>query len=186
MFTTSLNYKVTAAAILVCITLALPSTLLASTDQRVESNADKLQQVGEARLTKLFWTIYESRLYTTTGTYRGIEPDLVLEITYQRKISSEQLINSTRSEWQAMSLYTKVQSESWLEKLENIWPDVTKGDVLRLQVDHDMNSHFYFNGRPIGSMEKPEFTRHFLAIWLSPDSRYSELQQQLTGTKTSM
>lgn len=186
MYTPSHHYKLIAAAILICITLALPPTLLASTDQTGESNVEKLQQVGEARLTKLFWTIYDSRLYTTTGTYRGIEPDLVLEITYQREISSEQLINSTRSEWQAMSLYKKAQSESWLKQLQNMWPDVTKGDVLRLQVDHDMSSHFYFNGHPIGSVEKPEFTRHFLSIWLSPDSRYSELQQKLTGAKRSM
>ena len=186
MFTPSLKYKVIAAGILVCFTLLLPSTLLASTDQTVEPNIEKLQQVGEARLTKFFWTIYDSRLYTATGTYRGIEPDLVLEITYQREISCEQLIKSTRNEWQALSLYTKAQSEGWLDKLRNMWPDVTKGDVLRLQVDHDMNSHFYFNGDPIGSIEKPKFTRHFLSIWLSPDSRYSELQQQLTGTKTSM
>lgn len=145
-----------------------------------------LQKVGEATLSKLFWTIYDSRLYTTSGEYRGIEPDLMLEITYQRKISSKQLIDSTRDEWQALSLYKKTSSEQWLTQLGKLWPDVDKGDVIKLQLDQQLNSHFYFNGNAIGNINDPAFTRQFLAIWLSPDSNHPEMQRQLIGSKNPL
>lgn len=152
-----------------------------NSEANAESLTRDLQLVGQARLNYLFWTIYDSRLYTRQGYYQGIEPDLVLEITYQRKVTASQLVESTRKEWQALGVYRQKDSESWLEKLRNNWPDVDKGDVLTLRVGDDLTSHFYFNGQAIGSIREAKFTHHFLAIWLSPDARHSRQQRQLTG-----
>ncbi len=166
------------AALRILVLLTLPFNIQATTQQE-----SSLLEVGSATLTKLFWTIYDSRLFTTSGEYRGIESDLVLEIVYQRKISKQQLINSTRDEWQALSLYTESSSEQWLNELEQFWPDVDKSDTIELKVSEQLNSHFYFNGNAIGTINDAEFTRRFLAIWLSPDSRYPKLQRQLTGVE---
>jgi hypothetical protein len=170
-------------ATLLCVTCILFSASLQAIDQASQPSPLK---VGEARLSKLLWDIYDSRLYTPNGVYNGIEPGLVLEIAYLRKIPSKQLLDATRKEWRAMSLYDKAASEAWLQQLRNIWPDVIKGDVIRLEVGPQLGSHFLYNGRPIGSLREAEFTHRFLAIWLSPQSRYSELQQQLTGAQKNL
>lgn len=162
----------------ILVLLALSFNIYAADHQQ-----DSVHKVGSATLTKLFWTIYDSTLFTPSGKYHGIEPGLVLKIVYQHKISKQQLISSTRDEWQALSLYSKSTSEQWLNKLEQFWPDVDKNDIIELKVSSELNSDFYFNGTAIGSINNADFTRHFLAIWLSPDNRYPKLRRQLTGVE---
>ena len=65
---------------------------------------DDLQLVGEARLRVLFWSIYDSSLYTTSGKYFGVEPKLTLRINYLRKIKSGQLLDRTSEEWEKNSI----------------------------------------------------------------------------------
>ncbi len=140
-----------------------------------------LTPIGTATLKKMFWTIYDSTLYSEDGLYQGIEPNLALAITYRRAIASRQLIDSTRSEWRKMSLYKREQSEAWLGLLSDIWPDVEKGDVITLHVGDGLASTFYFNGQAVGTIDSADFTQDFLAIWLSPDTSYPALREKLMG-----
>ena len=139
-----------------------------------------LQVVGEARLKFLFWQVYDSTLYSNSGTYQELEPNLALKISYRRKVSAEQLIRRTREEWQKMSLFSS-QTEEWLLSLEAILPDVDKGDLVILKVDEELASNFYFNGSFIGRLGSPGFTQAFLDIWLSEEGSYPALQRKLTG-----
>jgi len=173
--------KANVAQFSLVITFILFAFIAVSAKANSEQLVNDLQLVGEARLSKLFWAIYDSRLYNRSGRYQGIEPGLTLEITYQRKITSQQLVESTREEWQMLRVYKQRSSEQWLKQLLTMWPDVKKDDVLTLRVDNNLASDFYFNGEAIGSIEKPEFTNHFLSIWLSSNARYPKLQQQLIG-----
>ena len=145
------------------------------------SPVDGLQKVGSTRLKVMFWTIYDSVLYSPDGVYDTVEPGLALEITYRRKISAGDLINRTESEWQDLELEHSGR-EGWLARLQVIWPDVEPGDTLTLLVDDGLGSNFYFNERFIGSLDDADFTRHFLAIWLDPDSRFPRQRAALTGS----
>ena len=152
---------------------------MAATNLTLADPTADLQVVGEARLKFLFWQIYDSTLFSNSGTYQELEPNLALKISYRRKISAEQLIRRTREEWQKMSLLSS-QTEEWLLSLEAILPDVDKGDLVILKVDEELASNFYFNGSFIGRLGSPAFTA-FLNIWLSEKGSYPELQRELTG-----
>ena len=141
---------------------------------------DDLRPVGCATLRVLFFTIYDSRLYTPDGDYRGIEPDLALHIVYRRDIAAADLIDRTRREWQRLSTYDE-KSEAWLTRLALLWPDIEQGDSLTLRVDAELASRFYLNGAFIGTIGDPAFTEDFLAIWLSENSSYPRLRDQLVG-----
>jgi hypothetical protein len=153
---------------------------MAATNLTLADPTADLQVVGEARLKFLFWQVYDSTLFSNSGTYQELEPNLALKISYRRKISAEQLIRRTREEWQKMSLLSS-ESEEWLLSLEAILPDVDKGDLVILKVDEELASNFYFNGSFIGRLESPDFTQAFLNIWLSEKGSYPELQRELTG-----
>jgi hypothetical protein len=144
------------------------------------SPVDRLEAVGSATLRVLLWTIYDSRLYSPDGEYQGVEPDLALEITYRRNIAAQDLLQRTRKEWRELGLY-KPEHERWLEQLTGLWPDVKNGDSLVLRVDENLASQFFFNGQAIGEIASAEFTRNFLAIWLSEDSSYPKLRNRLVG-----
>lgn len=142
--------------------------------------AASLQPVGQATLKVFFFTIYESTLYTPTGNYRGIEPDLALEIHYRRNISAQRLVDQTREEWLQQDLYHN-DTEVWLGILGTMWPDVQRGDVLLLHVDEQLASTFYLNGQSLGRVSDPQFTQQFLAIWLDENSSRPELRDELIG-----
>jgi len=161
-----------------CLRVCLVLLLLAS---KVNAGPiDDLNPVGSATLKVLFWTIYDSSLFTPSGVYEGITPGLTLQINYRRNISRANLLKRTREEWQKLDLYQPIHEE-WLSSLEVMWPNLKRGDELVLQVGENLDSGFYFNGAYIGSVEDRRFTESFLAIWLSENSSYPELRNQLVG-----
>lgn len=139
-----------------------------------------LEPVGSATLKVLFWTIYDSKLYAPDGEFDGVEPGLVLEITYRRAINSKDLVQRTEKEWRNLNLKNANQAV-WLARLRTLWPDVNDGDSLILEVGDGLASRFYANNEFLGTLEDPEFTRQFLAIWLSRNSSYPDLRNQLVG-----
>jgi len=158
-----------------CLILAL---LLATTSSA--NVTGELNQVGNATLKVMFWTIYDSYLYNKDGVYRGVEPELALRIDYRRNIKQDDLIDRTRKEWRKQGVYAS-SSEAWLEQLEAIWPDIKRGDQIVLRVNGELASEFFFNGELIGSIADPLFTQRFLSIWLSEKSSFPELRDQLVG-----
>lgn len=143
---------------------------------------EELRKVGEARLKVMFWSIYDSRLFTSSGNYEpGVRP-LRLEIEYLLDISAKNLIKRTAEEWQSMGREQQQQSQ-WLQQLAELWPDVSKGDVLTLEIDEDERATFYHNGLRLGSMDDPAFGQQFIDIWLSPESTRPELRLALIGEK---
>ena len=157
--------------IALCFTAALPARA---------DLPDSLTEVGATRLKVFFWTIYDCYLYSNDGIYRGLEPNLTLRIDYRRRIGREDLVDRTRSEWQKQGLYSEA-TESWLDELTDMWPDVEKGDQFLMQVTEQLASRFVFNGQVVGSISDPAFTERFLAIWLSEKSSYPEQRKQLLG-----
>lgn len=157
---------------------AQPSPSTAS----VSAPTEELRMVGSARLRVMFWTIYDSSLYSADGEFDRIEPDLALAITYRRNIPAADLIERTFDEWQEMGVSSSGQS-IWRRQLEQLWPDVKSGDTLTLYVDDELASRFYFNDRFIGTMMESDFTEQFLGIWLSEKSDYPRQRAELTGRK---
>ena len=144
------------------------------------SPVEELKPVGSATLKVFFWTIYNSTLYSGDGSYSGIEPDLALQIVYHRSISKDELLDRTEKEWEKFSPGHKSQ-QTWLSRLDQIWPDVQRGDVIVLRVNKSFASDFYFNDKFVGAIEDREFTEQFLSLWLSERSSYPKLRSILIG-----
>lgn len=158
-----------------CLILTLLLTTTSSANVTGELN-----QVGNATLKVMFWTIYDSYLYNKDGVYRGVEPELALRIDYRRNIKQNDLIDRTRKEWRKQGIYAD-SSEIWLQQLDSIWPEIKRGDQIVLRVNEEFASEFFFNGELIGSIADPMFTQRFLSIWLSEESSYPDLRDQLVG-----
>lgn len=138
------------------------------------------EKVGEAKLDVLFWDVYQSELYTLTGSYQKESYPQALKIHYLRDIKAEDLVERTAEEWQKLGIGQGV-SARWIEHIRSIWPNIKKGDELLLIVDQNKISEFYFNQKSIGLIEDTEFGYNFLRIWLDEKSSYPKLQKQLIG-----
>ncbi|MBT8145513.1 MAG: chalcone isomerase family protein [Gammaproteobacteria bacterium] len=155
--------------------------LILTTARAYASPTEQLEPVGSTTLKVMFWTIYDSTLYTNNGEYQGIEPGLALRINYRRNIKRAQLISATRDQWQELDVYDPSFSESWLQELEALLPNIKRGDSITLLIEGDMSATFFHNEKPLGRLRDARFTESFLAIWLAENSAYPKLRNQLLG-----
>lgn len=154
---------------------------ISSTDITAEElNKYHFKQVGEARLSVLFWSIYHSSLYSLDGDFSDKQRPIKLEINYLIDIKSADLISKTADEWQQQGL-THANHAQWLEQLRIIWPNIKENDTLTFIVDTQNQSHFLFNQHSIGSIIDEDFADQFLAIWLSEKTSRPNLRKKLLG-----
>lgn len=145
------------------------------------NTSPSLQLVGEARLSVLFWDVYDSRLYTEDGRYDEGQRPLRLEIRYLMEIKADALVEQTAKEWRHLN-FDHPNRDDWLTQLNQLWPDVDKGDTITLELDENNRSLFYLNGMLLGDMQDPDFGEHFVAIWLSPDTSRPRVREALLGS----
>jgi len=135
--------------------------------------------VGQAKLKVLVWEVYDSALFTPSGTWQGVAP-YQLSLTYLRDIPASKLVEETDKAWQEQGRKHPKQGE-WLTLLGDLWPDITEGDNLVFGLNASGDSAFWFNGIPIGSIDDPDFGPLFGGIWLDPDTPRPGLRTELIG-----
>lgn len=140
-------------------------------------------EVGKARLSVLFFDVYDSILKTPSGQYDGYREPVALEIHYLRDIKASALVKQTVKEWESLGVSPEVYTP-FLQPLESLLPDVKKDDSLTFIVLPDGSNTFYYNGRELGGLDHPQFGQLFLNIWLSPETSRPELRAQLLGSNT--
>lgn len=170
------------AAALPLLSLSAPTHAVGPTQEALSTDAS-LAKVGEARLRVMFWSIYDSRLYTPSGDYRNGERPLRLEIEYLRDIKAKALVERTKEEWAAMGRSHPRQDE-WLSQLSSLWPDIRENDVLAIELTPDNEAVFTHNGDTLGRIEDPEFGQQFVDIWLSEDCTRPEVRASLIGARS--
>lgn len=158
----------------------LTTILLLTCASSALATGQSLQLVGEARLKVMLWPVYDSRLYSATGDYNSEQRPLRFEIKYLRNIDASDLVLQTELEWVQQG-NNHPRQEQWLETLQQLWPDVTKDDVIALDLDEQGYSTFYSNDELLGQITDRDFGVHFLNIWLSPDTSRPELREALLG-----
>lgn len=161
--------------IFLIIALAFSQLVFATNDIKKE-----LKLVGEADLRVLFFTVYSSSLFTSQGYYHDGMTDVILEIQYNVNITAKQLIDRTLSEWEHQGL-DEDETKKWIIEIKEIWPNISKNDVLTLYLKLDGKSIFYHNNISIGGISDINFGHQFLSIWLSKKTRFPKHRKRLLG-----
>lgn len=159
--------------------LLLPLSLSASP-------IDALKPVGSAKLSVVFWDIYQSTLYSDDGTFTSddltqeSQSPLALNIQYLRDIEADELVEATADEWNKLGLGEAIY-QPWLTQLTAIWPDIQENDELLFVLNHTDGGVFYFNQEEIGRIDDRSFGVNFLRIWLDKKASYPKLRNKLIG-----
>ncbi len=145
--------------------------------------------VGKAELRWFVFDVYTSELRSESGRYqenqRPVDQNLVLKITYRRSIDAEDLLEATQEQWLHLG-YAQTDIEQWSKVLAEIYPSVSEGDELSFVI-HNQQGGFFFRKRTqadwqsLGEIKEPLFSNAFISIWLSPETEYPRLRQQLIG-----
>ncbi|MFH0266555.1 chalcone isomerase family protein [Vibrio rumoiensis] len=146
---------------------------------KAQINSNNLQLVGEARMTYLFWDIYDAKLYNRSGQYSSEQFPLLLSLSYLRDIQAKDIVQATNEQWQHLGKQSLVGQYD--QTLMDMWPDIQQGDTLSVLVENNQASTFFYNGKKLGVIRDPDFTESFIAIWLSPNTSHPKIRKQLIG-----
>lgn len=134
--------------------------------------------VGSATLRVLWFDIYSAELRSPNGVFYEMKGLLLLKLTYLRHIKKQKLLDETATQ---LKFDKPILVTGWMSQLEDIWPDIGKGDQLWFYLDAGGEGHFYLNERYIGSINDIRFGTAFISIWLAEDSSYPDLARKLRG-----
>ena len=177
-------------AVFMCWALMLPSIVAGASVQKsppslpetVQDAAEgpELQLLGYGRMRWWFWDAFDASLWITGDTWNWNEP-FVLELRYVRNFDGSEIVDGTRDQWEHLGYDNDIQHRTWLSQLTGIFPNVKAGDQLAGVYLPGRETHFFHNGRPIGTMLSPEFGRAFFSIWLDEKTSQPSLRHALLG-----
>lgn len=151
---------------------------LTATNLGAQINYPDWKSIGTAKLTVLWFDVYQAELSSQTGVYDS-NKSFKLTLTYLRDFEADDLVEETFK--QMPGPITQSKAKNWQRRLLTLWPDVKEQDSISFLKDELGHSHFYYNQTYLGAIEDPLFAEQFAAIWLAPTSEYPKLAKQLKG-----
>jgi len=142
------------------------------------------QKVGSARMTYMFWDVYDAALYAPQGKWSADHP-FALKLTYLRDLHGQKIAERSIKEMRAQGFQDEIRLATWHTQMQAIFPDVQEGDVLTGVYTADKQSVFFDGAHEIGRIQDPEFGRRFFGIWLNKETSAPELRIALLGMSST-
>ncbi|MGB3725435.1 MAG: chalcone isomerase family protein [Glaciecola sp.] len=158
----------------------LLTTLWQVQAKNLQAFIENPETVGEARLSVLFWDIYDASLIAQNGQFNSGGP-FALTLTYLRSFDGNDIASRSIDEMRGQGMTDEMKLAKWYQELEQIFPDVQEGQTITGVMDNNKVSHFYLEDQLIGSIEDAEFGKWFFDIWLSEKTSEPKMRQQLLG-----
>lgn len=136
--------------------------------------------VGKGMFSYYFWDVYTGELIAPNGTYNN-EPPFALRLTYQRDLEGKKIAKRSIDEMKKQGDVSSDNAERWLALMEDIFPDVTEGDVITGIATKGGKSVFYVNGEMSDEIQDATFTQRFFDIWLSEKTSEPKFRKKLLG-----
>lgn len=167
----------TAAALGLWLSLLAP---LASA-QAIVPGVPGAVEAGHAPFRFLGFRVYQARLWVAPGFRRSTlgEVPLALELAYERSFTGAAIARRSLEEMQRAGGLDPDQARRWEASLRALLPDVKDGDRLLGVHRPGRGAEFFQDGRSLGRIDDPEFSRRFFAIWLGTATSAPELREAL-------
>ena len=146
----------------------------------IQSNLPLAKEIGSARMTYLFWDVYDATLYAPNGIWHEDQP-YALSLTYLRDLEGEAIAKRSIEEIREQGFEDNEKLHQWQELMVSLFPNVSDQSNITGIRSQQGFTHFYHNGELIGSIEDPLFTIHFFNIWLGEKTSEPKLRKALLG-----
>ena len=145
------------------------------------------QAVGQGEFRWFGLSIYGATLWSSHKPFDRHAP-FALQLTYHRHIGAQRFVDTSIDEMRRLAAKNNAplsadQLRKWESYLSRTFPDVSNGDQLIGIFIPGKGCRFYSRDRLLSEIDDPEFADAFFSIWLDPQSRDSELREQLLGQK---
>lgn len=151
--------------ILISLFIALSSSAVLACPTFTLDTINNCSKQGDARFMFGFFKVYDATLYAPNGDYQTEQP-FALSLTYLRDFKGSMIAKKSLEEM-AKQGSTK---EHWRSGLEQLFPNVSKGDTLTGVMQLDKTAQFYKNDALIGTVKDTELATRFFDIWLGENT----------------
>ncbi len=136
---------------------------------------------GSAQLRVFGLAIYQAQLWVGAG-FRARDYGqfpLALSLTYQRRVSAQAMAERSLDEMQRQTPLSTAQQADWLAAMQALFVDVAANDRLTGVHLPERGARFWLNGRRLGEVADPLFSRRFFGIWLDTATSQPDLRAGL-------
>jgi hypothetical protein len=124
--------------------------------------------------------VYEARLWALAGSASELfDRELFLELRYALSLNGVRIADRSVDEMKRIGRGSDAQHARWGERMRSLFPDVVAGDRLLGHYVPRGPSRFFFNDRPVGLIDDPEFGPAFFGIWLDPRTSEPAMRAEL-------
>ncbi|QLG87502.1 chalcone isomerase family protein [Chitinibacter bivalviorum] len=178
--TNSIALGIALKALFILLLLAIPQGWVLANPWRAELPQAKV--LGSGELTWFGLKVYSAKLWSEQKTFDPNSP-YALELTYQRRISREQFVETSLDEIKRLfgARYNDAQLKSWAAEMNRAFTDVKDGDQLIGVHLPGVGCRFYNRSQLLADIRDPEFAKAFFAIWFDERTKDSQLRAQLMG-----
>lgn len=136
--------------------------------------------VGSARMSYLWWDVYDIHLYATDGRWSADKP-FALRLDYLMSLKGDKIAERSIKEMRKLGMGNDEQLRNWFVFMSNTFPDVQEGDSLIGVRDSGGKTVFFSGERQLGEIVDADFSHYFFGIWLHEDTSEPSLRKKLLG-----
>ena len=149
--------------------------------QAFEASLPGAQPSAPVRMTVWGFEVYDAKLWTRPGfapTQYARHP-FALELQYLRTLKGDAIAQRSLDEMKRQGPINASQGQAWLQAMQNLFPDVRKGDRITGVHKPDQRAELWLNDRLVGQVNDPQFAQLFFGIWLSPQTSAPDVRKAL-------
>ena len=138
--------------------------------------------IGRGKLTYWGFDVYLASLWASEASVNAEQwqmQRIALELNYLRDFKGADIAKSSIDEIHAQSSLPKSKATLWLKTLEDIFPNINKGQTLVGIYIPNVGAQFLYENALIGEIKDLELAKRFFDIWLSPQTSAPQLRKRL-------
>ena len=138
--------------------------------------------IGRGKLTYWGFDVYLASLWASEASVNAEQwqmQRIALELNYLRDFKGADIAKSSIDEIHAQSPLPKSKATLWLKTLEDIFPNINKGQTLVGIYIPNVGAQFLYENALIGEIKDLELAKRFFDIWLSPQTSAPQLRKRL-------
>jgi len=165
----------------VALLLAVGGAWAASPPQEVSTTLPEVTLSGNSRFTYFGFDVYDASLWVTQDFSADAyeRHPFALSLTYLRDFTGDAIATRSVDEMRRQPGSTDDQMAAWRRLMQQLFPNVRKGDRLTGIHRPGEGAVFLVNGRLLGTIRDAEFSRRFFGIWLSSQTSSPRLREAL-------
>ena len=134
---------------------------------------------SQQRLSVWGFDVYDARVWVRPdfSILKYADHSFVLELSYLRSLEGGAIAKRSMEEMRKVGSVSRDQENNWLKAMQDIFPNVQKGDRLQGLYVPNVGAEFLLNDKLIGRVQDPRFAQLFFGIWMHESTSAPAIRQ---------